>query len=186
VDRLTALIAIAHLKLRLEILTRYPDSLEAIIMADKPSLYIPRPLDLAGMRSRLMRSQQQGKDLAKTGKAYDDVMDGIDEAHAAIKGHVGDLTLLEGSLRNQIMSMLERSNGDPTDGESDGRQSSSGDDKTKQGAKADITAVAVPAITPDATKGPADATKATDDATGAAQATADALPQLTVNGVEKA
>jgi hypothetical protein len=203
VDRLTAFVVVANLKLRLKVLTLYPDSLEAIIMADKPSLYIPRPVELAGMRSRLMRAQQQGKDIAKTGIAYDEVMDGIDEAHAAIKGHVGDLTLLESSLRSQIMGMLERSNGAPTDGESDGRQSSSGQDEkseTKPDVKADITAVAVPALASDAAKAtaatlppaslvaavapevppvaPGTASEAAAPANGAA-----APEQVTVNGV---
>jgi hypothetical protein len=91
----------------------------------RPPLTIPRPVELAGMRARLLRAQGQQKDIAATGKAYDDVMDGIDEAHKAIKGHVGDLRLVESSLRSTIESMVDRSNGAPPDGESDGRQSSS-------------------------------------------------------------
>lgn len=177
-DRLTHFVELAHLKLRVLFYARHPEILENILMDKRPSLYIPRPVELAGMRSRLQRSQAQGKALAATGTAYDAVMDGIDEAHGAIKGHVGDLTLLEGSLRNQIMSMLERSNGDPTGGESDGRQSSSGDATTsdaKTDIKTDITAVATPALSEEATK----AAIVVDGA-------ADPMPTLTPNGATQA
>lgn len=132
-DRLTAFVAIAHLRLRLERLSRNPDLLRKMILdmekekEKRPSLYIPRPVELAGMRARLMRASKLEKDVAATGQEYDDVMDGIDDAHKAIKGHVFDLRTVESGLRSQILGMLERSNGDPTDGESDGRQSSSGE-----------------------------------------------------------
>lgn len=120
-DRLTAFVAISHLKLRLQYLSQHPELLEGI-MDKRPPLTIPRPVELAGMRSRVMRAQQQQKSLAKTGEEYDAVMDGIDEAHAAITGHVGDLTGVMSQLRSTIEGMVEKSNGGPIDGESDGRQ----------------------------------------------------------------
>jgi hypothetical protein len=128
-DHLTAFVCVAHLKLRLDLYCKYPKLFHEVMRMDKrPPLYIPRPVELAGMRSRLQRSQQQARAIADTGKVYDEVMDGIDEAHKAIQGHVFDLRGIEGALRSQISGMLERSNGSPTDGESDGRQSPSGDD----------------------------------------------------------
>lgn len=162
-------------------------------MADKPSLYIPRPVELAGMRDRLKRSQLLSKDIAVTGKRYDEVLDGIDDAHKAIQGHVFDLQGVESGLRNQIMGMLERSNGDPTDGESDGRQSSSGDDM-KSAAKADITAVAVPAIGLGAVASEAAPETPTpigagsplrEGFAGQAEAPVADVEQITVNGVSK-
>ena len=98
-------------------------------MADtkRPPLLIPKPVELAGMRARLLRAQGQQKDLAQIGRDYDTVMDGIDEAKQVLKGHVGDLRIYEASVRSTIEGMIERSNGAPSDGESDGRQSSSSD-----------------------------------------------------------
>jgi hypothetical protein len=125
-DRLTAWVVRAHLKLRIEMAT--PELIEEITNMAKPPgerIYIPRPIELAGMRSRLMRAKEQEKDLAEIGKDYDAVQDGIDEAKDVLKGHVGDLHSYHDDLRSTIASMLERSNGGPTDGESDGRQSSS-------------------------------------------------------------
>ncbi|WP_316184719.1 MULTISPECIES: hypothetical protein [unclassified Bradyrhizobium] len=144
-DDITFLIASAQLKLRLEQLRRHPE-LWRTYMDDRRPLIIPRPVELAGMRSRLLRAQQQQKDVAKTGAEYDAVMDGIDEAHAAIKANVGDLKIVEGSLRQTIEAMLDRSNGAPSDGESDGRQSSS-----DQGGKGG----AIAATKPDAAVGDA-------------------------------
>lgn len=94
-----------------------PQWLEEMDMDDKrPPLTIPKPMELAGMRSRLLRSQAQQKDLTQIGKDYDAVMDGIDDAKGALKGHVGDLKLYEGAVRNTIESMIDRSNGgDPLD-----------------------------------------------------------------------
>jgi hypothetical protein len=124
-DRLTAFVAIAHIRLRLDLFCRHPALFLEITGMAKEPLYIPRPVEIAGMRSRLLRATQQQKDIAVTGKQYDAVMDGIDDAHKAIQAHVGDLKGVEGDLRSTILGMLERSNGGPTDGESDGRQSSS-------------------------------------------------------------
>jgi hypothetical protein len=124
-DRLTEFVAVAHLKLRLELYCKHQSLFREVTGMGKQPLYIPRPIELAGMRSRLLRAQEQEKGIAATGKEYDAVQDGIDEAHAALKGHVGDLKGYEADLRGTILRMLERSNGNPTDGGSDGRQSSS-------------------------------------------------------------
>jgi hypothetical protein len=95
-------------------------------MDKRVPLKIPMPVELAGMRSRLQRAQQQEKDIAKTGAEYDLVMDAIDELHQAHKDHVTGLAAVESNLRATISRMMEPSNGAPSlDGESDGRQSSS-------------------------------------------------------------
>lgn len=150
-DRLTEFVAVAHLKLRLDLYCKHPDLFREVTGMANEKLYIPAPIELAGMRSRLERAKLQEKAIAKTGLEYDAVQDGIDEAHAALKGHVGDLKGYEGELRRTIMGMLERSNGDPTDGGSDGRQSPS----EEQGKVAAVTAeiatgevVAAPAALP--------------------------------------
>jgi hypothetical protein len=126
VDRLSEFVVVAHLKLRLELYCKHQRLFREVTGMARQPLYIPKPIELAGMRSRLLRAKAQEKGIAETGRDYDAVQDGIDEAHAALKGHVSDLKSYEGDLRRTIEGMLERSNGDPTDGASDGRQSSSG------------------------------------------------------------
>jgi len=150
VDELVFLVASAHLKLRLEYFRRHPE-LWRSDMEKRPPLTIPRPLEIAGMRSRLLRAQAQKKAIDKTGEDYDAVMDGIDEAHAAIKGHVTDLRIVESSLRSAIESMIDRSNGAPSDGVSDGRQLSSGQTGEEGGepatGKPETHTTSVPAAT---------------------------------------
>lgn len=51
-DRVTALVAIAHMRLRLEMLARYPELLESIDMD------IRRPMELAGLKGRLARAKK--------------------------------------------------------------------------------------------------------------------------------
>jgi hypothetical protein len=131
-DRIEALVEVAHRRLKLRRLLvaveRNPNLLEEIDMGEnRLPLAIPKPVELAGMRSRLIRAQGQQKDLAQIGKDYDAVMDGIDEAKAALKGHVSDLKIYEGALRTTIEGMLERSNGgDPLDGGKTNGQSGQG------------------------------------------------------------
>jgi hypothetical protein len=85
-DRLTALVWIAHLKLRLELSQRNPEIVEDLKMID-----IKRPIELAGMRSRLARAKKLETDIAVTGQRYDTVLNAIEEQHASLKGHVGQL-----------------------------------------------------------------------------------------------
>ena len=120
-DRLTALVAIANLKLRLELIQRNPQILEDLEMID-----IKRPIELAGMAARLKRAQKTETDIAVTGKRYDEVLDAIDERHAALKGHVGSLETTAAQLDQVINSMIAGSNGGPNDG-----------DKSSNGLKAD-------------------------------------------------
>ena len=111
-DRLTALVAIAHLKLRLEMIQRNPRLLEGLHMID-----IKRPIELAGMAARLKRAEKMEQDISVTGKRYDDVLDAIDEKHVALKGHVGSLETTASQLDQVIGRMVTGSNGAPNDGD---------------------------------------------------------------------
>jgi hypothetical protein len=127
VDRLTALVAIAHLKLRLELIQRNPEILEDLDMID-----IKRPIELAGMAARLKRAEKMERDIAVTGKRYDDVLDAIDEKHVALKGHVGSLETTATQLDQVIGLMVAGSNGAPNAGEE------SPSDSTKPGDVAEV------------------------------------------------
>lgn len=82
-DRLEALVAIAHLRLRLVMIERNPQLLEGTTMQ------IKRPIELAGLKGRLVRARQTEASIAVTGERFDAALDGIDEAHAAARAHVG-------------------------------------------------------------------------------------------------
>ncbi|MGY4259753.1 hypothetical protein ACVI1L_006821 [Bradyrhizobium sp. USDA 4516] len=111
-DRVTALVAIAHLKLRLELLERHPEILEGIDMID-----IKRPIELAGMRSRLARAKKLEADIGVTGQRYDRVLDKIDEQHRALQGHAGELENNAAQLEQLLGTMIAGDNGGPNDGE---------------------------------------------------------------------
>lgn len=180
-DRLTAFVCVAHLKLRLDLYCNHPELFREVTGMGKSPLYIPRPVELAGMRSRLLRARQQEKDVGKLGEDYDAVMDGIDEAKDAIAGHVGDLRGVESELRSTIMGMLERTNGAPIDGDSDGRRSSSGTAAT-DAAAASTSPLPVPSPL-SGENGEGDEQQAPPTATAPiGQA---APEELTINGVSK-
>jgi hypothetical protein len=123
-DRLTALVAIAHLKLRLERLERNPQWLEAIDME------IKRPMELAGLKSRLARAKKQEGDIALTGQRFDKVLDAIDDLHGVSKNHVGQLEVYQAELKLTIEGMVgSGDNGAPNGSSStssDGSQDGSG------------------------------------------------------------
>ena len=106
-DRWTAFVAIAHLKLRLEILQRHPELLR------ETNVEIRRPVELAGLKGRLARAKQQEVNIAAIGKRYDAVMDRIDELSGAASGNVGSLEQYESELRNTIEGMVAGDNGGP-------------------------------------------------------------------------
>lgn len=81
---------------------------------------IKRPIELAGMKSRLARAAAAESKLSGVGKRYDTVLDKIDEATAVIDSHAGQLEQYEGDLRKTIEGMVAGSNGAPTDGATDG------------------------------------------------------------------
>lgn len=109
-DRITALVAIAHLRLRLNIIEKYPHLLDGI-----SDMEIKRPMELSGLKSRLARAKQTEKDIAVTGKRYDSVLDTIDELHGVSKNNVGQLEQYASELKSTIEGMVAGSNGDPND-----------------------------------------------------------------------
>ncbi|MBR1206964.1 MULTISPECIES: hypothetical protein [unclassified Bradyrhizobium] len=110
-DRVTALVAIAHLKLRLELLERHPQLLEV-------DMEIRRPMELAGLKSRLARAKKQEADISVTGRRFDQALDRIDELHGVALGHVGQLEHHAEELRSMIEGMAGAGdNGGPNDGE---------------------------------------------------------------------
>lgn len=164
---------------------RNPNLLEDIEMAEeqRPPLTIPKPVELAGMRSRLMRAQTQAKDLKQVGKDFDTVMDGIDEAKAALKGHVGDLKIYEAGVRSTIESMLDRSNGgDPLDEEeTNGQSGRNSSGQGQQQVEADKQVEAEKQVVTQTEVG--DVATVVEAAPVAAPAPA--VEQLTVNGVSQ-
>lgn len=84
---------------------------------------IKRPIELAGMKSRLARAAAAEAKLSGVGKRYDTVLDKIDEATSVIDSHAGQLEQYEGDLRKTIEGMVAGSNGAPTDGAAAGPNS---------------------------------------------------------------
>lgn len=125
-DRLTALVAIAHLKLRLEILERNPQRLDEALME------IRRPMELAGLKSRLARAKKQEGDIALTGARFDRVLDQIDDLHGVSKNHVGQLEVYAGELKLTVEGMIGGSNGLPNE-DSESSTASSGDQGQGEG-----------------------------------------------------
>lgn len=120
-DRLEALVAIAHLRLRLVMIERNP------LLLEKVTMQIKRPIELAGLKGRLARAKQTEAAIAVTGERYDAALDAIDEAHGAAKAHVGELERYGSELRDTIEGMTGGSNGGPNDGSGSSAVSSEGD-----------------------------------------------------------
>lgn len=76
---------------------------------------IKRPLELAGLKSRLARAKKTEGDIAVTGKRYDAVLDQIDELHGVSKNNVGQLEQYASELKSTIEDMVGGSNGNPND-----------------------------------------------------------------------
>lgn len=84
---------------------------------------IKKPIELAGLKSRLLRAKRQETAIADLGRRYDKVQDGIDDAISAGKLHAGDLESYHAELKSTIEGMVG-SNGDPNE---DGQTGQSGD-----------------------------------------------------------
>lgn len=114
-DRFEALIAVAHRRLALR---RFLMAIEKNphLLGDDMALKIKKPIELVGLKSRMIRAEGQEKAIATIGVRYDKVQDGIDELTAAHSEHVGELEHYESDLRRKIEGMVG-SNGDPTDGQ---------------------------------------------------------------------
>lgn len=109
-DRWTAFVVTAHLRLRLDIYYRR-------ILQDRVMPDIKRPMELAGLKSRLVRAQKTEAAIGETGKRFDKVLDQIDELHSTAKTHAGDLEIYKTDLAGTISRMIGGSNGgDPLDG----------------------------------------------------------------------
>lgn len=107
-DRLTAFVAIAHLKLRLETLTRHPEYLD---MAATPAL--PAPMEFAGLKSRLQRAKNLEKRSAVAGPRLDAALDVIETGVGIIEAHAPELEKYGSDLMSTINGLLEPSNGGP-------------------------------------------------------------------------
>ncbi|TFV34558.1 hypothetical protein E4K66_30800 [Bradyrhizobium frederickii] len=122
----TALVLVAHRRLRLRRLLvaieRNPSILEAIDM----NRSIGRPIELAGFAGRLARAEKTEAALAVTGGRYDTVLDDIDDQHEALKAHVGSLEQTRSALDQVIARMAPGSNGGPNDGQESSSASSTG------------------------------------------------------------
>lgn len=110
-DRLTALIAVAHLKLRLEYLQRHPELLDDPPMAIVP--VIPAPMQLAGLKSRLTRGANLETRAGAVGTRVDNAHDVIENGILALENYAPGLEQYGGDLMNQIKRMTEPANGGP-------------------------------------------------------------------------
>ena len=127
-DRITALVVIAHCRLRLSMIERWPHLLEEVDMID-----IRRPIEIAGMASRLARAEKMERAIAATGQRYDQVLDRIDEKHAALQTHVGSLEQVDAKLGAVIDRMVAGSNGAPNgSGEASSQGSGEGEQRGGQ------------------------------------------------------
>lgn len=119
-----AMVAIAHRRLRLRrmlvAIENNPQLLEGTDME------IRRPMELAGLRSRLARAKSLETDIAVTGKRFDAVLDAIDELHGAARGHVGQLEGQKAELAKLVDSMIAGDNGAPNDQSGSSGEFSSG------------------------------------------------------------
>jgi hypothetical protein len=116
-DRLEALVAIAHLRLRLVMIERNPQ------LVENSEMQIRKPIELAGLKGRLARARQTEAGIAATGQRFDVALDAIDEAHAAAKAHVGELEHYGRELRDMVEGMTGSSNVGPNDGDGSSRGS---------------------------------------------------------------
>jgi hypothetical protein len=85
------------------------------------AIKIKTPIELAGLKSRMIRAEGQEKAIAAIGKRYDKVLDGIDELTGAHSEHVGALEHYESDLRRKIEGMVGSNGGDPLDGAETGQ-----------------------------------------------------------------
>jgi hypothetical protein len=124
------MIADARLRLRQEMLKRYPHLIDESIAMVKRRL--PMPIELAGLTSRMARAESQEKQIAELGKRYDDVQSDIDDAIDAHKDHVDNLEHFRDAWMRKVDSMLARPNGgDPLEGDArTGQPGQSGKDQS--------------------------------------------------------
>jgi hypothetical protein len=105
-DRLTAFVAIAHLKLRLQRVT--PEQIE---MATTPVL--PVPMEFAGLKSRLQRARGLEARAGVVGPRVDAALDTIETGVGVLETHAPELEKYGADLMSTINGMLAPSNGGP-------------------------------------------------------------------------
>lgn len=108
-DRLTAFVAIAHLKLRLETLQRHPEILDMAVAPPK----LPAPMQLAGLGSRLKRGTNLEARAGAVGPRIDNAHDVIESGIVALENYAPGLEQYGNDLMNQIKRLSEPSNGGP-------------------------------------------------------------------------
>ena len=106
-DRLTAFVAIAHLKLRLETLQRHPE----YAMAVTPTL--PALMEFAGLKSRLQRAKGLETRAGVVGPRIDTALDVIESGVGVLETHAPELEKYGADLMSTINGMLAPSNGGP-------------------------------------------------------------------------
>lgn len=108
-----ALVALAHMKLRLERLTRNPSLIEESPMAAPIAPVIPAPIALAGLKARLTRAKGLEGRAAAAGTRVDSALDIIETGVSALEKHAPRLEQYGGDLMDTINSLLEGGNGGP-------------------------------------------------------------------------
>lgn len=115
--------------------TRWTDQVIAhrVIIEGINAMEIKRPIELAGLKSRLARAKATEAAIEVTGKRFDAVLDRIDELHGVSRGHVGQLEAQAAELASTIDGMVSAgSNGGPNDGQQSSGASSNGSSEIGQ------------------------------------------------------
>lgn len=76
---------------------------------------IKAPIELAGLKSRLVRAKGLEARAAVSGKRFDAALDGIDSAIGAVEKHAGQLEQYGQDLQSTIDGMTAGTNGAPED-----------------------------------------------------------------------
>lgn len=105
-DQLTRFVAIAHLKLRLEILQRHPE-----MATTTPTL--PAPMEFAGLKSLLVRAKNLEARSGVVRPRMDAALDVIEQGVGVLESHAPELEKYGKDLQDTINGMLVPSNGGP-------------------------------------------------------------------------
>jgi hypothetical protein len=98
-DRSTFYVALAHLKLRTEILARHPEYAMTTPV-------IPAPIQLAGLKSRLQRGKLLESRAGAAGGRVDAALDVIETGVSALEQHAPRLEQYGNDLMNTINGLL--------------------------------------------------------------------------------
>lgn len=112
-DRLTQFVAVAHLKLRLEILQRNPSLLDEYLEMAPVTPKLPAPMEFAGLKSRLQRAKGLETRSGVVGPQFDAALDVIETGVTMLETHVPELQKYGKDLMDTVNGMLAPSNGGP-------------------------------------------------------------------------